>query len=77
MSGHVSAPGDLDWRISRTCEGGACIGVARQGEFVFIGNTSDPKASLSIFTTDEWQHFLAGVRLGDFDGIADAASPSA
>ena len=70
MSAQASAKGDLDWNISRTCESGACVRVARQGEFVLIGNTNNPEAPINEFTTDEWRHFLAGVKLGDFDDIA-------
>jgi len=70
MSGHGAASEDIDWRISRTCESGACVGVARRDEYVLIGNTSDPEAAVSEFTIDEWRQFLAGVKLGDFDGIA-------
>jgi hypothetical protein len=70
MPTYASAPGDLQWRVSRTCESGACVGVARRGEDIFIGNTSDPESPVSKFTTDEWRHFLAGVKLGHFDGVA-------
>ena len=61
--------GDLDWHVSRTCDGGACIRVARSGESVLIGNTASPDGRASEFTADEWRHFLAGVKSGDFDGI--------
>ena len=70
MSTHPSAQGDLDWYVSRTCENGACVKVARRGEFVLIGNTNSPDGPFSEFTVDEWRQFLAGVRLGDFDGVA-------
>ena len=70
MSTYSSAPAGLEWHISRTCEGGQCISVARAGEFVLIGNSSDPDEGVSRFTADEWRHFLAGVKLGDFDEIA-------
>ena len=70
MSTQASAPGGPDWRVSRTCDSGACIKVARDGEFVIIGNTVNPAGSISQFTVDEWRHFVAGVKLGDFDGIA-------
>jgi predicted secreted Zn-dependent protease len=66
----ASAPGDLEWRVSRTCEGGACIKVARKGELVIIGDAANPIGPFNEFTTDEWRHFVAGVKLGDFDGIA-------
>lgn len=71
MSVNSAASGELDWRISRTCDGGACVGVARRGEYVFIGNTNDTDTPVSKFTVDEWQQFLVGAKLGDFDGIAN------
>lgn len=60
----------LDWRVSSTCEGGQCIKVARDGEFVVIGKTSTPEGPVNRFTLDEWRRFLAGAKLGDFDEIA-------
>jgi predicted secreted Zn-dependent protease len=60
----------LDWHVSRTCESGACVKVARQDELVLIGNTSNPGGPFNEFTIDEWLQFLAGAKLGDFDGIA-------
>ena len=70
MPSRKSTAGDLDWRVSRTCDNGQCIKVARAGELVVIGNTTKPEGPVSEFTVDEWRHFLAGVKLGDFDGIA-------
>jgi predicted secreted Zn-dependent protease len=70
MPSHISASGDLDWHVSRTCDNGQCIKVARAGKFVMIGNTTKPEGPVGEFTVEEWRHFLAGVRLGDFDGIA-------
>jgi predicted secreted Zn-dependent protease len=61
--------GGVDWRVSRTCEGGACVGVARQGDVVLIGNASNSESPINKFTLDEWRQFLAGVKLGDFDSI--------
>jgi hypothetical protein len=70
MSAYVSASGDLDWRVSRTCDTGACVGVARQGDAVYIRNTNDPEGVISTFTPEEWRQFLAGAKLGHFDEIA-------
>jgi predicted secreted Zn-dependent protease len=69
MSTYPAPRGDVDWRISRTCEGGACVGVARQGEFVLIGNTSNPESPVPSFTVKEWSEFLAGAKRGDFDDL--------
>ena len=70
MSTIASASGDLEWRVSRTCETGACISVARKGELVLIGNTANPAGPVAEYSVDEWRHFIAGVKLGDFDRIA-------
>jgi hypothetical protein len=70
MSIYPASPaGSVAWRISRTCESGACIGVARQGELVLVGNTSNPDIPISTFTVTEWQKFLEGAKLGDFDDL--------
>jgi hypothetical protein len=45
--------------------------VARKGESVMIGNTNSPDGPFKEFTMDEWREFLAGAKLGHFDGIAD------
>jgi hypothetical protein len=68
MSTHTSAWGDLEWRVY-ACESGACVGVAREGQNVFIGNTNNLQGPVSEFTTDEWRRFLTGVKLGHFDDI--------
>ena len=70
MAKYPSVPGDFNWHVSRTCDGGACIRVARHGESVLIGSTTDPEGPVNRFTTEEWRQFLAGIKLGDFDDIA-------
>jgi predicted secreted Zn-dependent protease len=65
-----SSTEDLEWRVSRVCENGACVQVARLDEFVLIRNTNDPEGPVSVFTKDEWRQFLAGAKLGDFDEMA-------
>ncbi len=70
MSIYAVAPGDLNWHVSLTCEGGQCIKVARHGESVVFGNTSQPDGPVYAYTKTEWKEFLAGAKLGDFDDIA-------
>jgi len=69
MSTNPSAPGDLSWRVSRTCDGGACVAVSRQGDSVVFGK-GQPDGSVITYTRAEWKEFIAGVKLGDFDDIA-------
>jgi len=68
MSGDASSE-DLNWLISRTCEGGACVRVARLGDSVLLG-TINPGDPIAEFTIEEWRQFIAGAKLGDFDDIA-------
>lgn len=70
MSTDRMAPASINWRISRSCESGACVGVARQGEFILIGNTANPDNPTSRFTVQEWNAFILGVKSGDFDDLA-------
>jgi hypothetical protein len=44
--------------------------VARQGESVIFGNTTQPDGPTYIYTRNEWKEFLAGVKRGDFDDVA-------
>lgn len=70
MSVDTSASVDLKWRVSRTCDTGACVGVAREEGIVYIRNTNDPDGPMSRFTVEEWRQFLAGAKLGHFDEIS-------
>jgi predicted secreted Zn-dependent protease len=69
MTIYPSAPGDLNWRVSRTCDSGACIMVAPYGNSIVFGNTRQPDGPIYLYTKTEWEEFLAGVKLGDFDDI--------
>jgi Domain of unknown function (DUF397) len=70
ISMFTDAPKELDWRVSSTCESGACIKVASRRGSVFIGSTSKPEAPLIECTGEEFREFVAGVKLGNFDDIA-------
>lgn len=70
MSASPSAPAaKLSWHVSRSCEGGACVMVARSGDKIFFGNTSDLHGPTYTYTRAEWDEFLAGVKCGDFDHL--------
>lgn len=69
MAEYTSAREGLTWRVSRTCDGGACVVVARNDESVLLGNTSQPDGSTLTYTRAEWQEFVAGVKRGDFDDL--------
>jgi uncharacterized protein DUF397 len=59
----------LTWRVSRTCDGGACVMVARDGEFILLGNTAQPDGPKLSFTGAEVAAFAAAVKRGEFDDL--------
>lgn len=69
MTVRQSAPGNLSWRVSRTCDAGTCVAVARDGDLVMFGHGREPDGPVYVYTADEWRAFLAGVKLGDFDDV--------
>lgn len=69
MTLHMALPDELDWHVSRTCDGGCCITVARVGEEVLIRNNRSPKGQVVRSTRPEWQAFVLGIKSGDFDDI--------
>jgi hypothetical protein len=44
--------------------------VARHGDTVVFGDTTQPGGPVYAYTRAEWKEFLAGAKLGDFDDIA-------
>jgi predicted secreted Zn-dependent protease len=69
MISNPTAPAALGWHVARGCESGGCVGVARDGQYIVIGNTTKPEAPASYFSQQEWNVFVAGVKLGDFDDL--------
>ena len=58
---------NVSWRISKRCDGGACVMVGRQAESILVGNTMQPNGRYVIYTNAAWKKFLLGVKRGDFD----------
>jgi hypothetical protein len=69
MSASPSALGGLSWRVSQSCEGGACIIVARSGDEIVFGRSNDVNGTTYAYTRTEWDAFVAGVKRGDFDDL--------
>jgi len=54
---------------------GGCVLVARKPQGVAVRDSKDKKKSKTtmFFTNLEWEHFLAGIRNGEFEPIANSA----
>lgn len=57
----------IKFKVSSFCSGGACVevGTLPTGN-VAVRDTKDRTREL-VFTAEEWQAFVAGVRNGEFD----------
>jgi hypothetical protein len=70
MSAYLSRHGQAAWRVSSACEQGACVMVSQEGDYVLVGNTSEPDGPTNKYTRAEWRDFLTGAKLGEFDDFA-------
>ena len=64
--GRASYPG-LTWRRSRSCNSGACVEVAANGEMILIGDSKAPSGPVLSYTPAEFREFITGAKNGDFD----------
>ena len=44
-----------------------CVGVAQKDGMVALRNTNDPDKTTALFTNEEWDVFVKGVKAGMFD----------
>lgn len=61
-----------DSNFVRACGGGTvgyCVAVAIHKEVGLVGirDTKDANKSTLVFDREEWQHFIAAVKAGEFD----------
>jgi Domain of unknown function (DUF397) len=62
--------GHVTWRKSSYSGsgGGNCVEVARfPASGIAVRDSKDPDGPRLVFTPDEWQAFVAGVKTGEFD----------
>lgn len=56
------------WRKSRFCDGGGCVEMRWMGpNEVALRNSGNPDGPVLVFTKQEWDAFVAGIRAGDFE----------
>jgi len=56
------------FKSSRSSGSGACVlGARLENGGMAVKDSKDPDGSVLVFTRDEWQAFIEGVKLGEFD----------
>jgi hypothetical protein len=63
----MRADDNLSWSKSSFCNNSSCVEVAVTPEFVAVRDSKNPQHQALVYTTDEWQQFLAGAKNGEFD----------
>jgi hypothetical protein len=57
-------------KSSLSFSNGNCVEVADLSDGgIGVRNSRDPEGSVLRFTSDEWEAFLGGVRIGEFDSF--------
>ena len=58
---------DAAWRTSTLCDLNGCVEVAILGDRVAVRDAKDRAGPVLVFTAAEWDAFVGGVRVGEFD----------
>lgn len=74
MTGRQSTEAE-GWRKSSLSGDGNCVEVRLTADRVQVRDTKNHQGALLTFTHNEWQAFLTGVRLGEFD-LSQPAEPN-
>jgi hypothetical protein len=64
---HISDFSNAIWRKSARSGNSGCVEVAILERLVGVRDSKDHQGPVLVFTPDEWNAFLAGVRDGEFD----------
>jgi hypothetical protein len=57
---------ELNWRISKQCDGGACVEIATQSGCVIVRRKSkDLDGRFVTLSSNGWNEFLARVKSGE------------
>jgi len=62
-----NSPTSLDWRKSSYCGNSTCVEVAFTTSFVALRDSKDVDKAALIYSHEEWEAFLNGVKTGEFD----------
>lgn len=59
---------DAVWQKSSYSVQGNCVEIARlAGSYTALRNSRDPEGPVLVFTEAEWNAFLRGLAVGEFD----------
>ena len=56
-----------EWQKSSYCGNSACVEVAVTSDAILVRDARNPQIPPLVFTTEEWDAFVKGVKAGEFD----------
>ena len=56
-----------EWKKSSFCGNSACVEVAKLGEKYAVRDSKNIKLNTLLFTKEEWNAFILGVKNGEFE----------
>ncbi|MFI1995873.1 DUF397 domain-containing protein [Actinoplanes sp. NPDC020271] len=62
----IKTTGESNWRRSKRCSSGACVEVARNGEWFLMRDSKNPADTPLNFDRAAWEAFLTGVKADEF-----------
>ena len=72
----MEALSDAVWRISTLSSAGNCVEAAILSDRVALRNSNDRQGPVLFFTHGEWDAFIGGVHLGEFELPNQTPTPS-
>ena len=73
----MEALSQVVWRTSTLSSAGNCVETAFLSDRVAVRDSKDRQGPVLLFTHSEWDAFLGGVRLGEFELPSGSPAPPA
>lgn len=58
---------EVKWTRSSKCDTGTCVEVGHGIDCINVRDSKNPDGPVLVFTPDEWNAFLIGVKADEFD----------
>lgn len=57
------------WRRASFCASNECVEVTQRNGMIIMRNSKEPSGRVLHYSAEEWQSFIRGVKVGEFDDL--------